>query len=72
MIGFPRCHNGLREKTMAFQGGCACKAVRYDVAADPMAVMSGFRRLEEITLPAGAGVAWRRSNTPARSVTAPE
>ena len=25
---------------MAFQGGCACKAVRYEVSADPMAVMN--------------------------------
>jgi hypothetical protein len=25
---------------MAFQGGCACKAVRYDVSADPIAVMN--------------------------------
>ena len=25
---------------MGFQGGCACKAVRYEVSADPMAVMN--------------------------------
>ncbi len=25
---------------MAFQGGCACKAVRYEVSADPIAVMN--------------------------------
>jgi len=25
---------------MAFQGGCACKAVRYEVSADPVAVMN--------------------------------
>jgi hypothetical protein len=25
---------------MAFQGGCVCKAVRYDVSADPLAVMN--------------------------------
>jgi hypothetical protein len=28
------------ENPMAFQGGCACKAVRYEVSADPMAVMN--------------------------------
>ena len=25
---------------MAFQGGCACKKVRYEVSADPIAVMN--------------------------------
>jgi len=25
---------------MAFQGGCACKAVRYEVSADPVATMN--------------------------------
>ena len=25
---------------MAFQGGCVCKAVRYEVSADPLAVMN--------------------------------
>jgi hypothetical protein len=40
MIGSPPVVPEEREIFMAFQGGCACKAVRYEVSAEPITVMN--------------------------------